>query len=99
MQLFPNKKKRVLTSVGQMTPQNRNFKFLFKVINNRNQNRKWCGFSAGQTWVQTSILLLIMYVAVIESQDIANYHIGIFKDINETAYIKLITEALQMVGI
>lgn len=40
-----------------------------------------------------------MYVAVIESQDIANYHIGIFKDINETAYIKLITEALQMVGI
>ena len=36
---------------------------------------------------------------IIESQNINNYHIGIFNDINETAYIKLITEALQMVDI
>jgi len=40
-----------------------------------------------------------MYVAIIESQNIINYHIGIFKDTNETAYIKLITESLQMVDI
>lgn len=36
---------------------------------------------------------------IIESQNINNYHVGIFNDINETAYIKLITEALQMVDI